>query len=170
MLSINSFSKILAPGLRLGWVQAAPSHIQRLVNSGLLDSGGGLNPFTSALVRVVLEEGMQDDYLAHLHATYRARIAVLNDALRAELGDLASFTMPEGGYFFWVRLTEGYDAGALMAHAPATRSASAPACASPAATGCATTCASALPFMRRTQLAAGARRLAGAIADYAHTR
>ena len=86
VLSINSFSKILAPGLRLGWVQAAPAHIQRLVNSGLLDSGGGLNPFTSALVRVVLEEGMQDTYLAHLHATYRARIAALDKALRAELG------------------------------------------------------------------------------------
>ncbi len=61
VLSLGSFSKILAPGLRLGWVQAAPAHIQRLVNSGLLDSGGGLNPFTSALVRVVIEEGMQDE-------------------------------------------------------------------------------------------------------------
>ena len=48
---------------------AAPDHIQRLVNSGLLDSGGGLNPFTSALVRVVLDKGLQDTYLAHLHDT-----------------------------------------------------------------------------------------------------
>ena len=45
VISLNSFSKILAPGLRLGWMQAHPDKIKRLVTSGLLDSGGGLNPF-----------------------------------------------------------------------------------------------------------------------------
>ena len=55
MLALGSFSQILAPGLRLGWVQAEPALVQRMVLSGLLDSGGGLNPFTSGLVRSVLE-------------------------------------------------------------------------------------------------------------------
>lgn len=117
VLSLGSFSKILAPGLRLGWVQAAPAHIERLVGSGLLDSGGGLNPFTSALVRVALEEGWQDDYLARLKSTYRARIGVLGAALRRELGDRAHFVEPEGGYFFWLRLAEGVDGAALLARA-----------------------------------------------------
>jgi len=117
VLSLGSFSKILAPGLRLGWVQAAPVHLARLVQSGLLDSGGGLNPFTSALVRVVLEEGWQDDYLAHLKRTYSARIAVLGAALRRELGDAAHFVEPEGGYFFWLRLAEEFDAANLLARA-----------------------------------------------------
>jgi len=45
VISLGSFSKILAPGLRLGWMQAHPSKIKPLVTSGLLDSGGGLNPY-----------------------------------------------------------------------------------------------------------------------------
>lgn len=117
VLSLGSFSKILGPGLRLGWVQAAPEHIQRLVQSGLLDSGGGLNPFTSALVRVVLEEGWQDEYLAHLKSTYSGRIAALSQALRRELGPAAHFVTPQGGYFFWVRLDEQFDASALLERA-----------------------------------------------------
>lgn len=115
VLSLGSFSKILAPGLRLGWVQSAPAHIERLVQSGLLDSGGGLNPFTSALVRVVLEEGWQDEYLAQLKSIYSARIAVLDEALRREIGSVAQFAVPQGGYFFWLRLAEALDAAALPA-------------------------------------------------------
>jgi DNA-binding transcriptional MocR family regulator len=121
VLALGSFSKILAPGLRLGWVQAAHHHLKRLVESGLLDSGGGLNPFTSGLVRVVLEQGWQAEYLAHLRATYRARIAALGAALRRELGDLASFAEPEGGYFFWVRLPDHVDTAALMDDAAAQK-------------------------------------------------
>lgn len=119
VLSLGSFSKILAPGLRLGWVQAAPVHLQRLVTSGLLDSGGGLNPFTSGLVRVLLEDGLQDAYLAELRDTYRRRMTVLGQALRRELGSLASFTEPQGGYFYWVRLPPEIDAVELQARAAA---------------------------------------------------
>ena len=46
VLSLGSFSKILAPGLRLGWIQTGPALIERLVKSGLLGRGGGLTPFT----------------------------------------------------------------------------------------------------------------------------
>ena len=74
VLALGSFSKILAPGLRLGWVQAETALVQRMVLSGLLDSGGGLNPFTSSLVRSVLELDLQRPYLADLHAAYRQRI------------------------------------------------------------------------------------------------
>ena len=117
VFSLGSFSKILAPGLRLGWVQAAPQHLQRLVQSGLLDSGGGLNPLTSGIVRVLLEEGGQAAWLAHLHTTYRARLTALSAALHRELGDLAHFAEPQGGYFFWVRLPAQVDTAALMPQA-----------------------------------------------------
>ncbi|MFZ1768382.1 MAG: PLP-dependent aminotransferase family protein [Caldilinea sp.] len=119
VLGLGSFSKILAPGLRLGWVQAAPHHIQRLVASGLLDSGGGLNPFTSALVRVVLEEGWEDEYLERLHATYRQRIRALDAALQAQLGSVVTYDAPTGGYFFWLRLPERVDGEDLLQHAAA---------------------------------------------------
>ena len=169
VLSINSFSKILAPGLRLGWVQAAPAHIQRLVNSGLLDSGGGLNPFTSALVRVVLEEGLQDSYLAHLHGTYRARIAALDKALRAELGDVAHYVTPQGGYFFWVRLPEGYDAAALMPHAARHAVGFRPGVRFSSRGELNNYLRLSFAFYEPEELAEGARRLARAVADYANS-
>ena len=118
VLGLGSFSKILAPGLRLGWVQAAPQHMERLYTAGLLDSGGGLNPFTSALVRVVVGEGWQDSYLDMLHATYRRRITALHAALEEHLGGLAHYAVPDGGYFFWLRLPEHMDGETLAARAP----------------------------------------------------
>ena len=119
IVSVGSFSKILAPGLRLGWLQAAPAVIERLVNGGLIFSGGSLNHFTSNIVRVALERGWQDEYLAELHALYRTRIDVLDAALRAELGERVRYTKPTGGYFFWLRLPEGVDAAALRPRAQA---------------------------------------------------
>jgi len=119
VLGLGSFSKILAPGLRLGWVQAAPPHMTRLYTSGLLDSGGGLNPFTSALVRVVLEEGWEDAYLDGLHVTYRQRIAVLDAALQAQLGATVRYVTPTGGYFFWLQLPEACDGETLLQRAAA---------------------------------------------------
>ena len=117
VIALGSFSKILAPGLRLGWVQAAPEHVQRLVGSGLLDSGGGLNPFTSAIVGSALETGLQARQVARLRDVYRRRVAALDAALRIHLGGAASWAVPEGGYFFWLRLPEGVDAERLAPHA-----------------------------------------------------
>ncbi len=117
VLSLGSFSKILAPGLRLGWVQAAPGRIHRLTTSGLLDSGGGLNPFTSGLTRLALEEGWQDEYLARLRQVYSQRATSLDRSLQAQLGDLVVYRTPGGGYFFWLRLPEEIDAERLLTQA-----------------------------------------------------
>jgi 2-aminoadipate transaminase len=110
IISLGSFSKILAPGLRLGWIQANAGIIHRFVNSGLLDSGGGMNPFTSAIVCRVLETGGLDDNIAKLIATYRLRVAVMDAALRLNLPDV-EYTLPQGGYFFWIHLPNGIKAG-----------------------------------------------------------
>lgn len=118
VLSLGSFSKILAPGLRLGWVQAAPQHVQRLVTSGLLDSGGGLNPFTSGLVRVALDEGWQETHLAWVRQVYARRADALTAALRTQLGDAIRFTAPAGGYFHWLTLPAEVDGEHLFQAAP----------------------------------------------------
>ncbi len=114
VLSIGSFSKILAPGLRLGWIQAAPGVVQRFVTCGLVDSGGGLNHFTSNLVRVVLERGWQAEYLTGLREIYRRRIEAMDAALHRHLGDLAQWQKPDGGYFFWLKMERGIDTAALL--------------------------------------------------------
>jgi 2-aminoadipate transaminase len=111
VISLSSFSKILAPGLRLGWMQAHPNKIKRLVTSGLLDSGGGLNPFTSAIVRELIEAGELGKNIADLIAVYGSRLSEMESALKRELPQ-AEFKTPQGGFFFWVRLP-GIDTGQL---------------------------------------------------------
>lgn len=100
-ISLGSFSKILAPGLRLGWLHAHPNNLQRLIASGLLDSGGGMNPFTSAMIRYVIESGDLEKNIARLKSLYQKQAAAMAEALSQHLPE-AVFQIPNGGYFFWV--------------------------------------------------------------------
>ena len=115
VISLSSFSKILAPGLRLGWMQAHPNKIKPLVTSGLLDSGGGLNPFTSAIVRELIEAEDLEANITRIVAAYSSRLSVMETAMHRELPQ-AVFKTPQGGFFFWVRLP-GVDAGKLRENA-----------------------------------------------------
>jgi DNA-binding transcriptional MocR family regulator len=116
IISLGSFSKILAPGLRLGWIQTHPRNIQRLVASGLLDSGGGMNPFTSAIVRGIIESGDLDEHIQKLVNTYRPRLLKMDSLLKEHLSAV-TYTTPQGGYFFWLRLPEGMNAAELRKQA-----------------------------------------------------
>ncbi len=103
VLSLGSFSKICAPGLRLGWIQGAPTLLHTLMNSGLVQSGGGLNPFVSAVMRSMIDLGLADSALDHLRRVYAERSAALCSALRDGI-PTAVFAEPQGGYFVWVQL------------------------------------------------------------------
>ena len=121
VLSLGSFSKILAPGLRLGWVQSTVQRARQFAASGLVDSGGGLNHFTSNLVRVALEGGGQRDYLDGLRRAYRQRVEAMDAALHKHIGDRATWTVPAGGYFFWLTCAENLDTTALLDAAAAAK-------------------------------------------------
>jgi len=112
VISLGSFSKVLAPGLRLGWLQAHPNKINRLVTCGLLDSGGGLNPFTSAIVQGVVESGDLEKHINSLIEVYRARLNFMDLSLRKHLPQV-TYSTPQGGYFFWVRLPDDMNASEL---------------------------------------------------------
>lgn len=113
VFSLGSFSKICAPGLRLGWIQAGAAPIATLNTSGMVESGGGLNPFTSRIMLSMLELGLQDLCLDHLRAVYRKRSAALCEAIRQHLPS-ATFVEPEGGFFVWVELPNGRNASAVL--------------------------------------------------------
>jgi 2-aminoadipate transaminase len=115
VISLGSFSKFLAPGLRLGWLQTHPKIMQKIAACGLLDSGGGMNPFTSAIVRDVIESGGLDGNIAKLADVYGRRVKVMTESLRQHLPN-AEFITPHGGYFFWIRLS-GVDAQELQKQA-----------------------------------------------------
>lgn len=105
IISLGSFSKVLAPGLRLGWIQAHDKIIKRLVTSGLLDSGGGMNPFTSAIVRSVIESGDLEKNIEKLRLKYQSQLSAMDEALRLHLPEVV-YQVPQGGFFLWLRLPE----------------------------------------------------------------
>ena len=85
VIRLGSFSKILAPGLRLGWMTAAPQIVQRCIQSGVLDSGGGLGHFTAHVVAAFIELGLLDNHVETLRAKYSERRNLLIDALAEHL-------------------------------------------------------------------------------------
>jgi 2-aminoadipate transaminase len=109
LISLGSFSKILAPGLRLGWMQASEALIQKMAGSGLLISGGGFNPFVSEVVNSFIYLGLLEANIQHLKKIYSQRITVFCDELQTHLPRQASFKVPEGGYFVWVRFPDDID-------------------------------------------------------------
>jgi len=106
VLSLGSFSKIMAPGLRLGWIQGSKSLMERILACGVVNSGGSFNHFTSQVMRHALDLGLQQAMVDHLRAAYRRRVDAMDDALRAEIGEAARWDKPLGGYFFWLELRE----------------------------------------------------------------
>jgi DNA-binding transcriptional MocR family regulator len=118
IVSMGSFSKILAPGLRLGWIQSSASLIGRLMTDGVVSSGGSLSHFSSQVVRHAITLGLQDQHLLHLREVYRGRVEAMDRALHQHLGDVASWQKPQGGYFFWLELSPDFDALDLRARAP----------------------------------------------------
>lgn len=117
VLSFGSFSKILGPGLRLGWIQTNPELMRILMASGALVSGGNFNHFTSHIVRQLIEDGQLLSYVAHLRSNYAARAEAMDQALHTHLGSIATWQKPQGGYFFWLELPAHIDAGELQAAA-----------------------------------------------------
>ena len=113
VISMGSFSKILAPGLRLGWIQAPPPLLQRFIAGGMLQSGGGLNPFTSALVTSALESGQLETHLAFLKHSYRERAVAISQAL-VTLAECVRYRDADGGFFVWLELTTLEDAELLL--------------------------------------------------------
>jgi 2-aminoadipate transaminase len=113
VLSLGSFSKILAPGLRLGWVHAAAPLVERFSQHGALRSGGGLNPVIASIVEGVIASGGLDRNIEHLRTTLGARARVLWGALQQSLPECA-VPEPRGGYFVWVPLPAGADATLLL--------------------------------------------------------
>ena len=113
VLGLGSFSKILAPGLRLGWIHTKAAAVNKMAEVGYVYSGGSINHFTSKIVQSTLELGLQDNYLDFLHQTYRHRIDLMDQLLREQLPAGIHWDKPDGGFFFWLTFPEGVDTAEL---------------------------------------------------------
>ncbi|RSN04865.1 PLP-dependent aminotransferase family protein [Nonomuraea sp. WAC 01424] len=103
VIRLGTFSKSLAPGLRLGWLTAEPAVADRLAAHGVFQSGGCPNHTTSLAVSTLLERGRYDQHLTWLRERLRERRDALVDALAARLDDGFVLDRPAGGLFVWVR-------------------------------------------------------------------
>jgi 2-aminoadipate transaminase len=121
VFQVRTFSKILAAGLRLGYLVAQRALLPRLLQ---LKVDVGTSPFACYLATAFAAGdggplARLTAHIADLRDVYRAR----RDALLAALAEYAppdvSWTRPDGGFFTWVTLPEGMDAGALLAPAAA---------------------------------------------------
>jgi DNA-binding transcriptional MocR family regulator len=119
VVRLGSFAKSLAPGLRLGWLTAGAATTGRIIDSGLLDSGGGINHFTALIVTQFCASGRYDQQIARLRAAYRTRRDALLAGLSTYLPPGCEWTTPGGGFFVWVRLPEGLDTAELLPRAEA---------------------------------------------------
>ncbi|MER8806957.1 PLP-dependent aminotransferase family protein [Mesorhizobium australicum] len=112
-LYCGSFSKILSPGMRVGWV-CAPRHVvEKLV---LLKQASDLHsPSVNQMVMHRVAEAVFDDQVEKLIDAYRERRDGLLGALEANMPEGVTWSRPEGGMFVWVTLPEGTDATELLA-------------------------------------------------------
>jgi DNA-binding transcriptional MocR family regulator len=117
VVSLGSFSKILAPAMRLGWIQTSDALRNKLLANGFVNSGGSINHLSSHLVRKAMDLGLLGEHVAHLRKVYRARVEAMDATLRSEFGPLARWIKPGGGYFFWLKFGEATDTMALREQA-----------------------------------------------------
>ncbi len=117
VLSLGSFSKILAPGMRVGWIQSGPGLRSRLLESGFVNGGGSISHYSSHIVRHAIDLGLQRTHVKELRRAYRNRVEAMHDSLQSQFGSLATWQRPGGGYFFWLRFDDDVDTTLLRERA-----------------------------------------------------
>ena len=100
----GSLSKVLAPGLRIGWLVAPAELLAKAVMCKQF-SDAHTSTFAQATAAQYLAAGKMPAALAKVRQVYAQRAQVMMQALRQELGDAVEFTAPQGGLFLWLRLT-----------------------------------------------------------------
>jgi 2-aminoadipate transaminase len=120
VIYLGTFSKILSPGLRLGWA-VAPRPVLEKLNLGKQGSDLCSSPVTQMFVAAYFaERGAEGgpawvEYVERLRDLYRRRRDVMLEALQEHFGGRASWTRPEGGLFIWATLDGEVDTTDLMA-------------------------------------------------------
>ncbi|MDY0107688.1 MAG: PLP-dependent aminotransferase family protein [Giesbergeria sp.] len=104
LVHCGSLSKVLSPGLRVGWM-IAPADLLAKATMCKQFSDAHTSTFAQATAAQYLKAGRMPATLAHVRQVYAERAQAMGDALRKDLGDAIEFVQPQGGLFVWARLT-----------------------------------------------------------------
>ena len=104
LVHCGSLSKVLSPGLRVGWMVAPPELLAKAVMCKQF-SDAHTSTFAQATAAQYLAAGRMPATLARVRQVYGARAQAMGDALRSDLGGAIEFVQPQGGLFVWARLT-----------------------------------------------------------------
>ena len=113
VIAVGTVSKILAPGLRIGWAIAEPEIVRRMA---LQKSDGGSSPLTQRIVASAMRSNKLAEHVDVVTRQMRAHRDAMVDALAEHLPE-ANVRRPEGGYFLWAELPEGVSGDAVAAEA-----------------------------------------------------
>ncbi len=116
VIYLGSFSKVLSPGLRLGYVVAPPALYPKLLQA---KQAADLHTsiFNQRVVFEVIRNGLLDTHVPTIRARYKLQRDAMEVALEKHLAGLAQWQKPAGGMFFWLDLPAGLDAMALLPEA-----------------------------------------------------
>jgi 2-aminoadipate transaminase len=105
VIYLSTFSKILAPGIRLAWVVATPEIIQKLVTA---KQGADLHTstFNQIVVYEVSRKGFLDEHIKRINSVYKERRDIMLEELEKNMPEGVKWTKPLGGLFLWVSLPE----------------------------------------------------------------
>lgn len=106
VVQMSTFSKTVGPGLRIGWLTGAREVI---THAGLGRTDMGSSVTMSRILAQFLHDGALDPHLARMREVYRTKRDAFDRAVRESLGGLATWDVPKGGFFFWLRAQEGID-------------------------------------------------------------
>jgi DNA-binding transcriptional MocR family regulator len=118
VIRLGTFSKIVAPGVRLGFVLAAPPVIERVL---AFKSDGATNGLAALLVATFMRGGGLTAHIETLRAAYRARRDAMDAALAREMPDGVTWTRTAGGFFLWLTLPARADMKRVTARADELR-------------------------------------------------
>jgi 2-aminoadipate transaminase len=117
VLRIGSFSKILAPGVRMGWLLGPPGLIERGIGSGLRNMGGGANPLMANILATYCHRGLLEPHIVQLRRLYAERRAAMLGAMETHMPGGVDWTRPSGGFFVWLALPGNRPAAEVVAQA-----------------------------------------------------